>query len=977
MDEQKRAAFQQLLSRNATAMQWMDPQFASREQSLWLKRYQAFLVAQYGDADFAGVADADQQTPMALASIFVPEHFSTTDLGTREVDASVQTEIEDLLIQFDAAGVPQSVGGHAVLVGAPGSGKSSLVRVLAVSCAQTTRNALNQHFGRRLVIPFILRELDLQGVMSTDDLLAAWCSQVGRQSEQPDLVQLDYVRDYLQHGWAVVAFDGVDEVGPRYRRRLRRLVYALAARYPNVAIFVTGRPVGFERLPFDAPKPRLWRAIAQREGWPDNAVLPHTFAKQYLAPFNDAQIEAYIRRWYQARYPKNPVKQREERALLLSALQRFSGLQQLKRRPIYLACLTYVHDVKRKLPNSHVLAYRLMIEAYVDILDAAKRLDTKETAVVVPEFDITDKWRVLEWLAYGLHSKQLGEVSKEQDQPFHLSIARLSLIDALTTWIKQGKQYPASELSCDALKLSVKDVPALVGYFIARSGLLVEPEEGRIQFSHLSFQEVLAGFWVFREMGNHAFDLMPFLTECLLDHLAEPSWHPVGLAFFGFQTLQQGGNFQQKLLDNTWLQEAVNTHPETDHARFQFIGRLLGEGEPSFPPDFRKKLWFHYWQLALQDEDNVDWLQPVSDVCALWPEWESMIGVELSQQITGDTGAWALTLLSALPVAWLQKMWQSMGVAGMRERWGTQMKAESALMYALDVHAQAESVRLFLQPYIRLDTVYALGQSGRLLYPVYQLRQETWERDGFLIMLGAEVVVYSQREGAKSLALALDRARVRARARARSRARDLARDLARARARDLARARAWAWAWAWDLDLDRAWAWDLDLAQALALTLASRKILSVDPVARWLLQQTTARCSHHYFATPSAALTAMTAFAEQHPAFKALFRHNWFPYQALKQINQVDYVVEPIEAGSHRLYRYLRHELEKNGDDIKVLPPYLALKPGDAYLKWHGDAAAKDYLAKLKAAGWDVANEVWPPEDVDAWVSGSFAIGAG
>ncbi len=46
-------------------------------------------------------------------------------------------------------------------------------------------------------------------------------------------------------------------------------------------------------------------------------------------------------------------------------------------------------------------------------------------------------------------------------------------------------------------------------------------------------------------------------------------------------------------------------------------------------------------------------------------------------------------------------------------------------------------------------------------------------------------------------------------------------------------------------------------------------------------------------------------------------------------------------------------------------PPQMNLAPGEAMRKWHGDKVAEQYLKDLKAAGWDVEKEPWPPVEMD------------
>ncbi|MGH8474166.1 MAG: NACHT domain-containing protein, partial [Methylococcales bacterium] len=620
MNQNQLQAFKHLLADNGASTRWLDPVFDNREQRAWLNHYREFLTKIYSPADFAGVADASQQTPMALARIYIDEQFSLNESALHDVDVESGKNpdsesglyLEDLLIEFNPDHSPRAVNGKAVIIGAPGSGKSTLVKMLAVACSDPGRVAHARYLGRRLVIPFILRELDLKGIANTDQLLQRWAERVHKQSGGHYRIDLDPLRFYLQKGWAIIAFDGVDEIGMRFRRRVRRLAFAFAERYPDCALLITGRPVGFEKLPFKEMTLRMIKRIRQLEDQPPfeivapNATgsrmrLPRQPLPNYsIRPFSEQQISGYIEQWYRNRYPHDQAKQEQESRELQDSLAKQSNLATLKRRPIYLASLTYIHDVKGRLPNSQVLAYKTMVEAYLDVLDAAKRFDdASHPEEASKNFSAEDKTLVLEWLAHDLHCKQTG-TRTDQESPFHLRISASEFDD----WLKAKLK---NELAHCAIQAS--DVSALRRYFIARSGLLVEPEENILSFSHLSFQEYLAGAWIFRQIGNHQFDLPPFLKQELLDRILEASWHPVGIAFFGLQSRQQGGSFQETLLKQSWLIQKPKPLAE-----FDFLYKLISEGEPRFSPEFLRALWAHYWEIACRDLSD-DWIDTFAKAC--------------------------------------------------------------------------------------------------------------------------------------------------------------------------------------------------------------------------------------------------------------------------------------------------------------------------------------------------------------------------
>jgi energy-coupling factor transporter ATP-binding protein EcfA2 len=935
MNKDQKQAFKRLLADNSASMRWLDPIFDNKEQRAWLNQYREFLRKSYTDTDFAGVADANQRTPMALTKIYVAEQFSKQNLSAddataEELDDESGLDLEDLLIEFNSDNTPTAVNGRAIIIGAPGSGKSTLIKLLAVACADEGRVSHARHLGRRLVIPFILRELDLKNIANTDDLLQLWAQRVNKQSAGKAQINLQHLRFYLEKGWGIIAFDGVDEVGIKYRRRVRRLVYAFAGRYNKCALLVTGRPVGFENLSFSGPSKTSAQRILQLEnknsnnisitfnygriasshgGLFDQEFLPY----YYIRPFSQHQIEQYITHWYNNRYPHDHVKRQTEITELLTNLEKHSNLASIKRRPIYLASLTYIHDVKGRLPNSQVLAYQTMVEAYLDVLDTAKRFhETQFPEEVSKDLNAEDKTLVLEWLAHDLHNKQTGE-PVNKDSPFNLRISA----EGFDSWL-------ADKLSNDLQQTSIEkeDISAIRRYFISRSGLLVEPEQGVLSFSHLSFQEYLAGAWIYRQMGNHQFGLIPFFKKELLDKVLVNSGHPIGIAFFGIHTRAQQGDFQEGLLDQTWLET-----PQDPIAEFRFIYKLITEGEYRFSTNFLAKLWQHYWQIAIKDL-SVDWVENFFLACQNANPWFNNALPWLKErffQLTGKDSQ-EITLYSILPQETMKVLWQEADKTGQIAKMIEVMDEE--LKWGLDCHALYTEVRTALLAHFSLAELILYGESGRAILPLAYLQENTISQQAYHLFLAAESLLFFTEQ---DLDLDLEWYRIRAGA--------------RERAGDRARVLNW--------------------ALALALTLARTQDLSLKIdrlITKWLIIFTSIRMTPIFLITPQQACKQLEQFAQTNAEFKALFTEKWFPYLGLKQMAKKPYQPEPIEALSHRLYQQLIQELQKAGEDISDLPEQLKLKPGAAMRKWHGDAAADKYLDDLKAAGWDVETQVWPPE---------------
>ncbi|MBF0311455.1 MAG: hypothetical protein HQL56_18220 [Magnetococcales bacterium] len=971
MDEKRRLGLRQLIQANLRAIPWMDSAKDGFDRRQWLLSYRKYLIDTYQKADFAGIADANQRTPMALTSIFVEERFSAKEISPSDPDFSTVIaepgeELEDLLLTWNAEHEPTGVAGRLVIIGPPGSGKSALVRVLAAGCSQMAYNPWNEAFGRRLVLPLILRDLNLQGVRTTEELLQRWADRV--QRDRPGLPDLLNVKFYLETGWAIVAFDGVDEIGIAGRRHLRRLIAIFAARYPQAVILVTGRPAGFTDWSFSTPKPRLWQAMLRREGLPEGTPCPD-FTKRFLRPFSDEQVESYLKRWFAARFPQEPARQQQKIERLLLTLRTNRSFAQIQRRPIYLATLTYVHDVKGELPNSFVEAYRAMVEACLDILEAAKDLDDHKKGLVAHVFDRLERRRVLERLAHDLHTKQLGSTPAGEESPFSLQFTEAEFTVWMAKWLGEKRS---------GLSFTTDKIPALLDFYRLRAGLLVFPEQGLLRFSHLSFQEFLTASWILRNRNRKDSDLL----KNLLDRLYQEAWHPVGLSLFGLLHRSEEAEVQEELLQE-WVEDP---NVQVARGRLRFLHRLLSEGEQGLSEAFLLELWQHYWQLAISSFDS-DWFELYLRIAERWEVWQSGVRQWMAQRLAQlpndnvEATCNEITLLGAMPLPWLRKRWEEAEAATL-ERWRVLISHDPGTRTSLDFHGFSSQPRTLL--------IESLPLIGRLFlidfFPspfsiLAHFEHSNIEQTLVFEQRAMESLLYfgdraldlnQAREGdwVKDWAGNLDNGRLRARLKVLDR--NLAQDLAcdRSLARDLVQNKFLTFNW------HRAWVQVLNqsLHQNLGRVPAHDRNFE-HYFAQWNIALVMSRSSKTFHATPNQAITAFDKLIATWPDKKEiteLIQKDWFPYKHIQKLaKEPNFLPQPLEALSHKLYRVLRYALEKAGKEVSDLPEELgpdSLRPGTLYRAWHGEEAAQNYLNALREAGYDPDKEPWPPLDQDEWL---------
>ena len=182
-----------------------------------------------------------------------------------------------------------------MILGDPGSGKSTLVDWLAWQLADEHPNAWKARLGNRIPIPLILRDLHITRGITWDGLLDAFLARpIGKHLSR------EYCLRLMDEGHALVILDGLDEVGDlRTRRDLRDAVQTGFRRFGRCPCLLTSRVVGYDDVPFHV-NPDTIRTERNLETV--RMPAPDPFATlAYVAPFDDTQIGQFAQNWYAER----------------------------------------------------------------------------------------------------------------------------------------------------------------------------------------------------------------------------------------------------------------------------------------------------------------------------------------------------------------------------------------------------------------------------------------------------------------------------------------------------------------------------------------------------------------------------------------------------------------------------------------------------------------------------------------------------
>ncbi|HUU84076.1 MAG TPA: HEAT repeat domain-containing protein [Phycisphaerae bacterium] len=455
-------------------------------------------------SDFKGIEQLEKLVPLKLDELFVnlrvkPER-SAAERHEREgellgrlakAERAERDDVEQRLAELDvekirgikAEAEPRAIDrvlakpGGVVLLGGPGSGKTTLIKRLARSVALGPEVAKERYPDLPECFPIVVPVAVFDDQRDARGLFEYVQRRLDEIGGQP-LVQV--FTDRWAAGQCLLLLDGLDEVADTGRRiGCAKAVEEVLKTLGGNRVLVSSRPVGYSITRLCVPAEHV-----------------------LVQPFERGDIETFVQQWHlaydRAVHADRPDPQQAETDArdLIREIQANDRVESLATNPLMLTIIALIKQQQVTLPERRVELYEVALNTLIRSWNKARSLSGRPIGEALSAEETKKVWsRVAFWMH---KTKGTGTCHRQQLQE--------RLVEVLT---EIGKD----EIEAEKTAESYIDTAA------ERAGLLEERGANVFAFMHQTFQEYLAA----RHLA------MPHrkVIERVLEIAPDPRWHEV------------------------------------------------------------------------------------------------------------------------------------------------------------------------------------------------------------------------------------------------------------------------------------------------------------------------------------------------------------------------------------------------------------------------------------------------------------------
>ena len=436
-----------------------------------------------------GSWSGDALEARTMSRLALPPGSRSESVGFRVVRSVQEPDENEHADEDDLSGVLLH-NPHMVLIGDPGSGKTTFLSFVALNLARAQlagdRGAALQRIGLQGEPPFpvfvrlgpfgkfLLEQADPAYPEDSPEHFYRYVEHAHRGF--PHGLPGGYLKNRILEGDCMLLLDGLDEVpGEETRRRVVRIIDQ---------VVTAGKESGNRHVA--TARTRSYRGTSQFSG---------TFEVAELADFEEEDVDAFVANWSRALYraggkPDSAPESAQAAQYgdeLRAAIRAHPSVRVLTASPLMLTVLAVVHWNRSKLPEQRAELYQSAVDY---LLDTRRELSGYKT---------TQRLEALRAVALRMQEDPAGVVR---------TLGRGEAAEVVRTTLGIDKKEALDFLDAESLL----------------SGVLVSRIEGEVEFWHLTFQEYLAAL----ELSTRS-----TYWENVERRLPDPQWSEVLLLLGG------------------------------------------------------------------------------------------------------------------------------------------------------------------------------------------------------------------------------------------------------------------------------------------------------------------------------------------------------------------------------------------------------------------------------------------------------------
>ncbi|MEH2039906.1 HEAT repeat domain-containing protein [Nostoc sp.] len=487
---------------------------------------------------------------------------------------------------------------YLVILGDPGSGKSTFLQYLALDWVEKTL----EHNDFNLPIPLLIElrnYLRDRNTGNCNDFLQYY-------HNSPNCfyhLNQHKLHEQLKAGNALVMFDGLDEIFEQAdREEVITCIHRFTNEYPDVQVIVTSRIIGYKQQQLR------------------DAEFRH-FMLQDLEP---AQIQDFIERWHDKTFSQAEERDKNiKRERLQRVINESKAIAELAQNPLLLTMMAIL-NLKRELPRDRSELYKDASEVLLHNWDDGRNLKPDERLDII---DYKDKQAMLRQVAYLMQTSEKGLAG---------NIIYADDLEAIFT--KYLQSIPVSDARDKARRLmkQLRD----------RNFILCFLGADYYAFVHRTFLEYFCAWefvWQFEKERSITIEYLK--TEVFGKHWQDETWHEVLRLIAGmidakfvveilnYLMVQDG---EEEKFINLFLATKCLAEVRNRSVIASVANKLLNELKGLTKYD----LWYYYRADQYEETKLVQEIrtQAVATIAAIWKD-NSNILYWLKNHVTTDN-AW-------------------------------------------------------------------------------------------------------------------------------------------------------------------------------------------------------------------------------------------------------------------------------------------------------------------------------------------------